>query len=157
MDLATFIQQRRPDWRKLEHVLQRVEGSGLGMLDDEQAVEFGRLYRRAASDLNQAQTFLSGDTTVQYLNDLVARSYLVIYAKTKVDVLGFLRYLIWGYPAIFRRYLLHFLLATAIFLTGAAFGFLAAYFEPVSRGFLLPTEMPTIQPPQEGEEDESPA
>ena len=156
MDLATFIQQRRPDWRKLEHVLQRVEGSGLGMLDDEQAVEFGRLCRRAASDLNQAQTFLSGDTTVQYLNDLVARSYLVIYAKTKVDVLGFLRYLLWGYPAIFRRYLLHFLLATAIFLAGAAFGFLAAYFEPVSRGFLLPTEMPTIQPPQEGEEDESP-
>src|SRR5438874_1646107 len=80
------------------------------------AVEFGRLYPRAASGLYQAPTFLSGGTTVQYLHCLVARSYLVSYAKAKVDVLGFLRYLLWGYPAIFRRYLLHFLLATAIFL-----------------------------------------
>src|SRR5262245_8904321 len=80
MDLATFIQQRRPQWKALEAILQRVEGSGLGTLDDEQAVEFGRLYRCAASDLNQSQTFVSGDATVQYLNDLVARCYLVIYA-----------------------------------------------------------------------------
>src|SRR5215467_967770 len=101
MDLADFLQQRRPQWRRLEEILQRVEGSGLATLDDEQAVEFGRLYRCAASDLNQAQTFVSGDATVQYLNDLVARCYLVIYSKTRVDFWGLLRYYVWGYPAVF--------------------------------------------------------
>jgi uncharacterized membrane protein SpoIIM required for sporulation len=81
MTLTTFITKRRSEWRQLEDVLSRVEGSGLSSLDEEQATEFGRLYRRAASDLNQAQTFVSGDTTVQYLNDLVARCYLMIYTK----------------------------------------------------------------------------
>ena len=156
MDLATFLHQRRAEWKRLEDVLQRVEGSGLRALDDDQAVEFGRLYRRTASDLNQAQTFVSGEATVQYLNDLVARAYLVIYGKTRVDVWGLLRYLFWGYPAIFRRYFGHFLLATALFSVGTVFGFLASYFDPMSRAFLLPTDMPTIQPPAEGEEDATP-
>ena len=85
MDLSTFLHQRQPDWKRLEEVLDRVEGSGLTSLDDDQAVEFGRLYRRAASDLNQAQTFVSGEATVQYLNELVARCYLVIYTRSQAD------------------------------------------------------------------------
>src|SRR5947207_3381487 len=124
MDLATFIQKRRPHWRELEAILQRVEGSGLATLDDGQAVEFGRLYRSAASDLNQSQTFVSGDATVHYLNDLVARSYVVIYAKGKTDLWGLVRYLFWGYPAVFRRNLGPILLATALFTVGSIFGFL---------------------------------
>jgi uncharacterized membrane protein SpoIIM required for sporulation len=151
MDLSTFIQERRPEWRQLEETLELVEGSGLAALDDEQAVEFGRLYRRAASDLNQAQTFVSGDATVQYLNDLVARCYLVIYGKSKIDVGAVLRHLFWGFPVVFRRNLGHFLLATAIFAGGFLFGFLVAKFDPASRAFLLPDDMPTIQPGEGGE------
>ncbi len=150
MDLSTFLNQRRPDWRRLEEVLERVEGSGLAVLDDEQAVEFGRLYRRAASDLNQAQTFVSGAATVQYLNDLVARCYLVIYSTTRIDVRAVVRHLVFGFPAAFRRYLGYFLFATALMAAGTVFGFLASYFDPdVARAYLLPN-MPTIQPGQEG-------
>jgi uncharacterized membrane protein SpoIIM required for sporulation len=157
MDLDTFIAQRRPDWKRLEEFLEQVEGSGLGSLDDEQAVEFGRLYRRAASDLNQAQTFVSGDTTERFLNELVARAYLVIYGRPRTDVWGLIRYLIAGYPAVFRRCLPHFLLATVLFTVGAVFGFLASrYDRDVARRYLLPAEMPTIQPPKEGEADTSP-
>src|SRR5436305_13140217 len=104
MDLATFLRRRRPEWRRLEELLARAEGSGLRALDDDEAVEFGRLYRRAASDLNQAQTFVSGDATVRYLNDLVARAYLAVYGKARTDPWALVRYLIWGYPAVFRRY-----------------------------------------------------
>jgi uncharacterized membrane protein SpoIIM required for sporulation len=150
MELSTFLNQRRPEWRRLEEILDRVEGSGLAILDDEQAVEFGRLYRRAASDLNQAQTFVSGEATVQYLNDLVARCYLVIYSKTRVDVRAFFRHLVFGFPAAFRRYLGYFLFATALMAAGTVFGFLASYFDPdVARVYLLP-DMPTIRPGQEG-------
>ncbi len=154
MDLTTFLQQRRPEWRQLEQLLDRVESSGLTSLDDEQAVEFGSLYRRAASDLNQAQTFVSGDTTVRYLNDLVARAYLAIYGKSKADVKGALVYLLWGWPAVFRRYLRHFLLATFLFGAGFLFGMLACAYDSVAaQAFLLPSDMPTIQPPKEGEPD----
>jgi uncharacterized membrane protein SpoIIM required for sporulation len=150
MDLATFIQQRRPQWKRLEATLQRVEGSGLATLDDEQAVEFGRLYRCAASDLNQAQTFVSGDATVQYLNDLVARCYLVIYAKGKTDVWGMVRYLFFGYPAVFRRQFRPFLLASSLLAAGAIVGFFTSYYEPDSRAFLMPAGQ-WIEPGQESE------
>ncbi len=150
MDLSTFLNQRRPDWRRLEAILDRVEGSGLAVLDDEQAAEFGRLYRRAASDLNQAQTFVSGEATVQYLNDLVARCYLVIYAKTRVEVGAFVRHLVFGFPAAFRRNLGYFLFATALMALGTVFGFLASYFDPdTARVYLLP-DMSMIKPGQEG-------
>src|SRR5262249_15640803 len=158
MDLATFIQQRRPQWRRLEALLQEVEGSGLRSLDEQQAVEFGRLYRSAASDLNQAQTFVSGDATVQYLNDLVARCYLVIYCKTKVDLWGLLRYLVWGYPAVFRHYVRYFLLATAITAVGVGFGSVAAWHDPdLAQMYLDPEAENSIRPLREGEEDPTPA
>src|SRR5713101_6348468 len=104
MNLATFISGRSADWRRLEAVLARVEGSGLATLNDEQAAEFGRLYRQTASDLNQAQTFVSGDTSVQYLNDLVARCYMVIYGQSRPNMRRFVRHLIFGFPAVFRHY-----------------------------------------------------
>src|SRR6185437_15979115 len=157
MDLATFLHQRRADWKRLEEILQRVEGSGLVSLDDDQAVEFGQLYRCAASDLNQAQTFVSGEATERYLNDLVARAYLAIYGKTRVDLWGLIRYLFWGYPAIFRRYLPHFLLATLLFMAGTIFGYLAMmYDKDVAQAYLLPSGMPTIQPVGEGEDEAKP-
>jgi uncharacterized membrane protein SpoIIM required for sporulation len=158
MDLATFLQERRPDWKRLEDVLERIEGSGLASLDDEQAVELGRLYRRAASDLNQAQTFVSGDSTERYLNELVGRAYFLIYGKSRgPDLRAALRYVFWEYPRTFRRYLPHFLLAAALLAAGAVFGYVACRYDPaVGKAFLLPTSMPTIQPPAEGEPDATP-
>src|SRR5262245_37527918 len=152
MDLTSFLQKRRPQWRELETILQRVEGSGLESLEDEQAVRFGVLYRSAASDLNQAQTFVSGDATVQYLNDLVARCYLAIYGRAKTDWQRLLLYFVWEYPVVFRRYFGYTLLAFAICMAGALFGFLACYFDPVGGNFLRPADFPMIEPTDEGDD-----
>ncbi len=150
MKLTQFIDQRRPQWQELQTLLEQVEGSGLKSLGPERAVQFARLYRRTASDLNQAQTFVSGEGTVQYLNDLVARCYLLIHAKKDPTVLILLRDMVLGYPAVFRRCLPHFGLAAALFVLGAVFGFLASYYDSkAARSFLLPTDMPMIQPGQE--------
>jgi uncharacterized membrane protein SpoIIM required for sporulation len=149
--LDTFLKQRRPEWQKLEVLLSQVEDSGLRSLDDAQAIEFARLYRRTASDLNQAQTFISGEGTVRYLNGLVARCYLIIHSRERVNIRGFLRKLVLGYPAVFRRCAGPVLLATAILAAGAVFGFLASYFDPtLARAMLLPN-MPMIQPRQPGQ------
>jgi uncharacterized membrane protein SpoIIM required for sporulation len=155
MDLTAFIAQRRPEWRRLEEILARVEGSGLATLDAEQAAEFGRLYRRTASDLNQAQTLVSGDATAQYLNDLVARCYMVIYSRARWDVRGFFRHLVFGFPAVFRRYRWRFVLAFVFFAAGALFGTVAAYLEPdTAQLYLMPPNFPTIQPKED--DDRSP-
>src|SRR5262249_19047722 len=82
--------------------------------------------------------------------DLVARCYLVIYARTRVDLRGFLRHLVFGFPATFRRHLAYFLFAVALMACGTVFGFLASYFDAdVARAYLLPN-MPMIQPGQDG-------
>ena len=64
-----------------------------------------RLYRRAASDLNQAQTFVTGAATVRYLNDLVARCYLIIHAKKDPNPRSVLRKLVQQdrVPRVLRR------------------------------------------------------
>ena len=98
MDLSTFLHDRRPSWKRLEELLERAESSGLACLNEDEAVELGNLYRRAASDLNQAQTFVSGDATVRYLNDLVARAYLLIYGKTRIDLRAMLIHYVRDYP-----------------------------------------------------------
>jgi uncharacterized membrane protein SpoIIM required for sporulation len=156
MDLTTFIQQRRPEWRRLEQMLGQVEGSGLASLDDEQAVEFGRLYRRAASDLNQAQTFVTGAATERYLNDLVARAYLAVYGKRRSDFWAPLRYFWDEYPRVFRRCLPHFLVAVFLFAVGGLLGYLVSAFDAgLARPVLMPA-MATIKPPKEGEADDTP-
>ena len=77
----------------------------------------------------------------------VARAYLAIYGKARTDPWALVRYLVWGYPVVFRRYLPHFLLALALFAAGTAFGYLAsAYDREAARAYLMPADMPTIQP-----------
>jgi uncharacterized membrane protein SpoIIM required for sporulation len=156
MDLSTFLHQRRPDWKRLEDLLVRVEESGPAVLGDD-AETFGRLYRRAASDLNQAQTFVSGDATVRYLNDLVARAYLAIHGKDRGRTWATIVWLLRAYPAIFRRHLRPLGLATLLCFAGILFGYLAAKFDKeMARAYLLPAEMSMIQPRGEGEEDPTP-
>jgi uncharacterized membrane protein SpoIIM required for sporulation len=155
MNLSAFISARSPDWRRLEAVLTQVEGSCMVSLDNAQAAEFGRLYRRAASDLNQAQTFISGDATVQYLNDLVARCYMVIYARSRPNIRGFIRHLVFGFPAVFRRYWSRVVLATILFIAGSLFGATAAYLnKDTAQLFLMPPNFPVIHP--KDEDDRSP-
>ena len=151
MDLPTFLHQRRSEWKRLEDLLGQIEGSGLSSLDEDQAVEFGRLYRRTASDLNQVQTFISGEAIQRYLNDLVARAYLAIYGKAKVDILRLLYYLFWDYPAVFRRYLRHLLLAAGLFATGILLGYLISWYDQeAARAYLLPPQ--TIRPIESNED-----
>jgi uncharacterized membrane protein SpoIIM required for sporulation len=150
VNLTQFVDGRRAEWRKLQRLLERVEGSGLRGLDPDEAVQFATLYRRTASDLNQAQTFITGEGTVQYLNDLVARCYFIIHARKDPQIRTVLGRMVLGYPALFRRCLPHFLLATGLFLLGAVFGFAASSLDSkTARGFLLPTDMPVIEPGQE--------
>ena len=150
MNLNQFIEQRRPQWLELRKLLEKVEGSGLRSLDPEQAVEFATLYRRAASDLNQAQTFITGESTVQHLNDLVSRCYFIIHARRDPPLTRFLFRALAEYPRLFRRYLPHFMLATGLFFLGAAFGFAGSWWDSkTARGFLLPNDMPSIQPGQD--------
>ena len=68
-DLNQFLQRRQPNWRRLEDLLQRVEGGGLAALSSEEVREFGILYRRASSDLTTARSKTANAEVLDYLND----------------------------------------------------------------------------------------
>ncbi len=70
---------------------------------------------------------------------------------------GALWRLIVGYPAVFRRCLPQFGLAALLFVAGTLFGYLAcSYDAEAARTYLLPSGMPTIQPPEEGQDEQTP-
>jgi uncharacterized membrane protein SpoIIM required for sporulation len=157
MDLATFLKQRRADWTRLEELLARAEGSGLGSLEEVQVVELGHLYRRAASDLNQSQTFVRGEGTERYLNGLIARAYVVIHGREPVAWRSLLLRFLASYPAVFRKHLGYFLLSASLFAAGSVFGFVASKYDPeTARLYLLPADMPTITPEKEDEANLAP-
>jgi hypothetical protein len=77
----TFVHRRRPGWKRLETLLQRVERGGLRRLGGEDVAALGREYRCAASDLATARTRGYDATTIDYLNRLVARAHARVYVE----------------------------------------------------------------------------
>jgi uncharacterized membrane protein SpoIIM required for sporulation len=151
MDLEHFIKERKPAWRRLEAMLAQVEGSGLRSLNDEEAIRFGQLYRRAASDLNQAQTFLTGDDIVGYLNRLVARGYLAIYGGAWQVRFGKVLVACWrGYAQALRRHFGMLCVATGLTLAGAALAFVLLRFDPSFIEYVMPESFNTIRPDEDG-------
>ena len=155
MDLSTFLHDRRPSWKRLEELLERAEGSGLACLNEDEAVEFGNLYRRAASDLNQAQTFVSGDVTVRYLNDLVARAYLAHLRQDphRPARHGEVPRLRAGRPCSDATCRIFWSPPACSSSAPSSGSWRRTMTRTSARPFLLPTDMQTIQPREEGQND----
>jgi uncharacterized membrane protein SpoIIM required for sporulation len=77
---------------------------------------------------------------------------MAIYARSRLDPWAAIKFIVWNYPAVFRRNFRFFVVASAICVAGTIFGFLVSYFDrDVGRTFLLPQDLPMIQPSKEGE------
>ena len=79
MNLAEFVNERRPAWREMEALLDDVERADLSSLDHRRARRFVDLYRSASADLIQARTYGAGAELVRYLETVVARGYALLY------------------------------------------------------------------------------
>jgi uncharacterized membrane protein SpoIIM required for sporulation len=74
-----FRQEREADWRRLEGLLQRVEGGGAGALSEEELLALPKLYRSALSSLSVARAISLDRAMVEYLEGLCARAYFYVY------------------------------------------------------------------------------
>lgn len=74
--LIEFVRSRKPGWDDLG---KKLDALGRAQLPLEDLSELDRLYRRATTDLAQAQTFFGGTVPTRYLNRLCARAYREIY------------------------------------------------------------------------------
>jgi uncharacterized membrane protein SpoIIM required for sporulation len=114
MTKARFLQQRQVAWRRFEELLKRPAVGGQRISADEIA-EFSRLFRELSNDLAVIQSRDWGQGLVAYLNDLVTRGHNALYRSNPGGWRTFVRFLIRGFPQLFRANAAYFAVAALLF------------------------------------------
>jgi uncharacterized membrane protein SpoIIM required for sporulation len=134
-----FVREREEGWKRLSDLLDRAQGAGINRLSGEDALELGRLYRRAASDLAYVRTHLPDPGVLRRLNDLVGRAHGFVYVSEKGGGAGLIDFYWREFPLLLRKYRAFVLVAWGIFLAGALF----ALSRPDLQPFIVPKEYST--------------
>ncbi|MCE9666657.1 stage II sporulation protein M [Myxococcus stipitatus] len=140
MEMAEFIESRRPRWQQLERLLDASESRGLRGLSLEEARTLGKLYRGVSSDLLWVRARSGSADVSAYLNDLVGRAYALTYPGRRprlADVWGFVAR---GFPALLHHEWRMYVAALMLFLAGMGFGYLGMMVDPDAAHFLVPAE-----------------
>lgn len=153
MELAEFVERRRPKWLALERLLNKSEAEGLKALSLDEARQLSRLYRAASSDLLWVRARRGAADVSEYLNDLVGRAYALTYPGKRPrlsDIGGFLTR---AFPDLMMRELWPFLASVMLFLGGGAFGWAGMAFDPDAAIYLVPEQHQKLDPEARAKEE----
>ncbi len=125
--LDKFTNKRKNRWQRLEEILADVERSGLRNLPREEVSEFGKVYRRAASDLAIARAESRDPKLVNYLNSLVTRGHGFIYRAENHGVGMIWNFFKNDFPRAFRKNWKFILIAFLAFLIPGIFAFVLTW------------------------------
>src|SRR5205085_12126889 len=103
VEIAEFVELKRPRWAALEKLLDKAEASGLKSLNLDEARALSRLYRGTSSDLLWVRARAGSADVNAYLNDLVARAYALTYPGKRVRSSDITTFLATGFPDLFRQ------------------------------------------------------
>jgi uncharacterized membrane protein SpoIIM required for sporulation len=145
-DVNRFVQERGPDWSRLERLLSQIERDGMGHLSLAEARNFARLYRRVSSDLVHAQSAVVNAAMLDYLNDTVARAYAIMHTPTRPRPRALRRFFLVDFPRRFRRERRLISVAALVLLTGAATGAVCVARDPYALGALIPDDHQSFTP-----------
>ncbi len=140
-----FVKDKRPDWERLEALLGKIDRDGLRSLSEAEAIELARLYRKATSDLAQAQTFVRDADVLHYLNGLVGRAHGVLYRADALTFRGGLRFFLVEWPARVRRHGRAVLASAAVLFGSMLFGYLVVAADFEARDYVLPDAFRSIE------------
>ena len=98
MEIADFVEARRPRWQQLEGLLQKAEVHGLQRMSMEEAQALSRTYRSASADLLWVRARSAQAEVTDYLNDLVGRAYALTYPGRRARLSDALRFFARGFP-----------------------------------------------------------
>jgi uncharacterized membrane protein SpoIIM required for sporulation len=135
--LQEFLQRNRTEWQEFERLLTQAGEQGLEGLAEKDVRRFGRLYRGICGHLIQARSQFSNPETSDYLNDLVARAYVMIYQGREGKLAAAWRFYSVEFPRLFRAHHRKVLLSLAIFVVGAIVGYVAGVADPGSARYVL--------------------
>jgi uncharacterized membrane protein SpoIIM required for sporulation len=82
MNEVAFVKKRESDWQRLTHLCDAADVS-VAKLKPEEFHEFVRLYRRVSADLATARTRSNNIQLINFLNDVVARAYGILYRSPR--------------------------------------------------------------------------
>ncbi len=140
MQRDRFVDTRREHWARLETLSRRLGRGNLRRARPDELLEFGDLYRRAASDLAVARRDFPGDRVTEHLNRLVARAHPIVYRDDPVDAGRIKRFIVSGYPEAYRRAGGYIALAFAISLVAAVIAALLVALNPsLADDLLMPS------------------
>jgi len=119
-----FRLEREEDWRRLDHIVTRLEKGRIGSLSDADIGELPALYRTAASSLAVArETTLDADA-LAYLEALVQRAWFQVYGPRSGMIAWLRRFLGGGWSAAVRGIWLDACIALAVMVIGTVVGWL---------------------------------
>jgi uncharacterized membrane protein SpoIIM required for sporulation len=153
MELAEFVDLKRPKWDSLERLLDQAETKGLGHLSLEDARSLSRLYRSASSDLLWVRSRAGSADVSGYLNALVGRAYALTYPGKRPRIADVWRFLSRDFPDMFRREIRMMLASVLLFWAGFGFGWIGMVFDPDAAPYLVPGQHQKMDPTERAEQE----
>ena len=142
MKAERFVAAHRAGWKRLSDLVDKSQRTRLASLSDAELHEMGALYRRASSDLARAQTRYNGTAAgrelVRSLNDLVLRAHTQVYSAPAPQPVNALDFILFGFPAAFRRNARFIWAAAAMMFLPALFAYIAVVVNPDSARLFVP-------------------
>jgi uncharacterized membrane protein SpoIIM required for sporulation len=149
--IERFARQRSSRWQRLEELLDLADRTSEAALGPELIRELVRLYRLAATDLNEARSLTADPELLGRLNALSGRGYRFVYGVAGRRRGGALaaqvrRFFAVDLPAAYQRQAAAVAAAAAAFLLGVLCGVGAVLARPTSASDLIPAEFFTESP-----------
>ncbi len=136
MNEESFLHRRKPDWSRLMVLCDMADRSPTALKPNE-LKELFRLYRRVSSDLAVARTVSTSPSLINYLNDLAARAYAIVYREPRQSLLKVLYDSIVLSAQTVRRRKYFILTSTALFFAWAIVVLLLCHNVPAVREHYL--------------------
>lgn len=153
MEIADFVETRRPRWQSLESLLQKAEVHGLRRMSLEEAQALSRTYKSASADLLWVRAHGAQVEVADYLNDLVGRAYALTYPGRQVRLRTVVRFVARGFPELVRTEWKALLASLLLFFAGSGFGYLGMVFDPEAARYLVPEQHRKVDPKERAEKE----
>lgn len=153
MEIAEFVDARRPKWAALEQLLDQAEVKGLKSLELEEARSLSRLYRSTSSDLLWVRSRAGAADVSGYLNDLVGRAYALTYPGKRARWSDVQAFLVHGFPDLMLKEWRAYVASVLVFMAGFGFGWVGMVFDPEAAPYLVPEQHLKLDPTQRAKDE----
>ncbi len=153
MEIAQFVDLKRPKWAALETLLHTAETKGLKKLELDDARALSRLYRSTSSDLLWVRAHGGSSEISGYLNDLVGRAYALTEPGRRARWSDVKAFLLSGFPDLMKKEWRVYAASVLLFLAGFGFGWIGMMFDPDAAPYLVPEQHLSLDPTKRAQDE----